>query len=91
MYINASQVNDLAVSFDETLDGFAISSDDLDYDGLEDWYEIHGMKDQYGAVWSTDAKLRDTDYDSIIDGEEMGNKTGKGIYGQDLEALTHFK
>ena len=91
VYINASQVNDLAVSFDEALDGFAISSDDLDYDGLEDWYEIHGMKDQYGAVWSTDAKLRDTDYDSIIDGEEMGNKTGKGIYGQDLEALTHFK
>ncbi|MBR0080376.1 MAG: VWA domain-containing protein [Synergistaceae bacterium] len=74
-YIYSENAEDLKYAFDE-IQGqtLGISSDDNDGDGLEDALERSGMKDQYDAVWFTDATLKDTDGDKLLDGEEMGKK-----------------
>ena len=80
-YIYSENAEDLKDAFDEIQgQSIGISQDDNDGDGIEDALERNGMKDQYSAVWFTNATLKDTDGDKLLDGEEMGKKTTGTLY-----------
>mgnify|MGYP000951228422 CR=1 FL=1 len=62
-----------------------LTSDDLDEDGLPDYYEENGYRDGFGRWHTPDLYLIDTDGDGLSDGYEAGEMV------VDANGKTYFK
>ncbi|MCK4270595.1 MAG: PEGA domain-containing protein, partial [Methanogenium sp.] len=63
----------------------ALNNDDLEEDGLLDYYEVNGFRDGFGNHHTTDPDLVDTDGDGLSDGYEAGEmvtENGKTFFRQ---------
>ncbi|GGE79492.1 VWA domain-containing protein [Priestia taiwanensis] len=70
-YYHASTTDDLDGIFDNTSEETVDLATDTDGDGLSDYHEKRGMRTSNGLWITTDFEKKDSDGDSIQDGDEM--------------------